>query len=102
MSAEQPNNQTRISGYLDMLLVDHSVWDEKLSLATNPPIRPNNTVSPGYFLLPTEELGNGDRNTKYIHFLSSISILNQLPSSRLKTEVLHRCLPLAAEAMLCD
>lgn len=102
MNVDQPNNQTRIAGYLDMLLVDHSVWDKKLSLATNPPIRPQDTIAPGHFLLTTEEFGTGLRETKYIHFLNSISILNQLPSSRLKTEVLHRCLPLAAEAMLCD
>jgi hypothetical protein len=102
MSVDQPNNQTRIAGYLDMLLVDHSVWDEKLSLAINPPVRPKNTVAPGHYLLTTEDFGSGHRIIKYTHFLNSISILNKLPLSRLKSEVLHRCLPLAAEAMLCD
>lgn len=102
MNADQPNNHTRIAGYLDMLLDDHSVWDEKLSLAINPPIRPQDTVAPGHFLLTTEKFGTGHRVTKYTHLLNSISILTQLPSSRLKSEVLHRCLPLAAEAMLCD
>jgi hypothetical protein len=102
MSETQPNNQTRIAGYLDMLLVDHSAWDEKLSLAVNPPLRPKNTVAPGHYLLTTEEFGSGQRVTKCIHLLNSLSILNQLPLSRLKTEILHRCLPLAAEAMLCD
>lgn len=102
MSVDQPNNQTRISGYLDMLLVDHSIWDEKLSLAINPPVRPQNTVAPGHYLLTTENIGSGHRVVKLTHLLNSISILNQLPFSRLKSEVLHRCLPLAAEAMLCD
>jgi hypothetical protein len=102
MSLEQPSNQTRIAGYLDMLLVDHSVWDEKLSLAINPPIRPLDTVAPGRYVLTTEKFGSGHRVIKYTHLLNSLSILNTLPSSRLKSEVFHRCLPLAAEAMLCD
>ena len=101
MSPDQPNNQTRIAGYLDMLLVDHSVWDEKLSLAINPPVRPLDTVAPGHYLLTTEKFGSGHRMVKYTHLLNSLSLLNQLPSSRLKSEVLHRCSPLA-EAMLCD
>jgi hypothetical protein len=102
MNVDQPNNQTRIAGYLDMLLVDHSIWDEKLSLAINPPVRPQNTVAPGHYLLTTENIGSGHRVIKFTHLLNSISILNQLPFSRLRSEVLHRCLPLAAEAMLCD
>lgn len=97
-----PSNESRIAGYLDTLLVDHSNWDEKLALATNPPIRPQDTNKPGHYLLTTEEFGCGDRIQKHIHFLNGLMILNQLPSSRLKTNILHQCLPLAAEAMLCD
>jgi hypothetical protein len=44
MDVDQPNNQVRIAGYLDILLVDHCTWDDKLSLAINPPVRPQNTV----------------------------------------------------------
>ncbi len=102
MNKASPNNQTRILGYLDTLLVDHSSWDEKLALATNPPIRPLDTIAEGHYLLTTEHLGSGNRAQKTIHLLNSLSILNQLPSSRLKTHILHSCLPLAAEAMLCD
>ena len=102
MSVEHPNNQARIAGYLDMLLVDNSVWDEKLSLAINPPVRPQDTVAPGHYLLTTEEFGAGYRTIKFIHLLNGLSILNQLPLSRLRSEMLYRCLPLAAEAMLCD
>jgi hypothetical protein len=102
MSVDLPNNQMRIAGYLDMLLVDHSAWDEKLSLAVNPPVRPQDTIAPGHFLLTTEEFGTGFRTIKFIHLLNGLSILNQLPASRLRSDIFHRCLPLAAEAMLCD
>lgn len=96
------NNKSRIAGYLDTLLVDHSAWDEKLALATNPPIRPQDTIEPGHYLLTTEEFGSGSRTEKYLHFLNAISLIRQLPPSQLKTNIVHRCLPLAAEAMLCD
>lgn len=102
MNVDQPNNEMRIAGYLDMLLVDNSVWDEKLSLAVNPPVRPQDTVAPGQYLLTTEAFGTGYRTIKYIHFLNGLSILNQLPISRLKSEIIHRCSPLAAEAMCFD
>lgn len=102
MSVDQPNNEMRIAGYLDMLLVDHSIWDEKLSLATSLPIRPQDTVSPGRYLLTTEKFGTGYQTVKYIHFLNGLSILSQLPRSKLKTEIIHRCSPLAAEAMYFD
>jgi hypothetical protein len=102
MSVDQPNNEVRIAGYLDMLLVDHCTWDDKLSLAINPPVRPQDTVAPGYYLLTTEKFGTGYRIIKYIHLLNGLSILNQLPLSKLKSEILRCCLPLAAEAMLCD
>lgn len=97
-----PKNESRIAGYLDTLLVDHSHWDEKLALATNPPIRPQDTIKAGHYLLLTEEFGSGPRIQKHIHFLNGLTLLSQLPPSRLKTNILHRCLPLAAEAMLCD
>jgi hypothetical protein len=102
MSEDQPNNQTKISGYLDMLLVDHCIWDEKFSLAVNPPVRPQDTVVPGYYLLTTDNFGLGYRAINFIHLLNGFSILNQLPLSKLKSEILRCCLPLAAEAMLCD
>ena len=102
MIAESPNNQTRIAGYLDTLLVDHSSWDEKLALATKPVIKPQDTIAAGHYVLATEEFGSGSKSQKYIHFLNGLSLLNQLPPSQLKTKVLHCCLPLAAEAMLCD
>ncbi|MGK0248580.1 MAG: hypothetical protein ACI910_001312 [Oleispira sp.] len=102
MSVDQPSNQTAIAGYLDMLLVDHSVWDEKLSLAVNPPIRPQDTIAPGHYLLTTEEFGTGYRIIKFIHLLNGLSILNQLPASRLRSDIFYCCLPLAAEAMLRD
>jgi len=102
VSRVSPSNQTRISGYLDTLLVDHSSWDEKLALAINPPIRPQDTIAPGHYLLTTESLGSGNRTRKTVHLLNTLSLLNQLPTSRLRTHILHSCLPLAAEAMLCD
>lgn len=102
MSVDHPSNQMRIAGYLDMLLVDNSIWDEKLSLALNPPIRPQDSVTPGQYLLTTETFGCGYRTIKFIHLLNGLSLLNQLPSSRLRTELVQRCLPLAEEAMLCD
>jgi hypothetical protein len=97
-----PKNESRISGYLDTLLVDHSIWDEKLARATKSPIRPQDTVASGYHLLTTEDFGCGNRTTKYIHLLNGLNILSKLPASRLKTNILHSCLPLAAEAMLRD
>lgn len=96
------NNKSRIAGYLDTLLVDHSSWDEKLALATNPPIRPLDTIAAGHYLLTTEEFGSGSKTIKYIHLLNGINLLQQLPPSQLKTNILHSCLPLAAEAMLSD
>lgn len=102
MSVDQPSNETRISGYLDMLLVDNSVWDEKLSLAINPPIYPQDTIAPGCHLLTTETFGSGNRTIKYMHFLNGICIINQLPPSNLKLTIVQRCLPLAAEAMCFD
>ncbi|MBL4796769.1 MAG: hypothetical protein JKY50_05110 [Oleispira sp.] len=95
-------NQNRIVGYLDTLLVDHSLWDEKLSLAMNPPVRPLDTIAKGKYLLTTECFGSGTRKQKYIHLLNALSLVRQLPVSRLKNSILHRCLPLAAEAMPCD
>jgi hypothetical protein len=102
MNEPSHSNQNRIIGYLDTLLVDHSSWDAKLSLATNPPVRPLDTVAEGKYLLATETFGKGTRSQKYIHFLDGLSIVRQLPVSRLKKSILHCCLPLAAEAMLCD
>jgi hypothetical protein len=72
------------------------------ALCLNPPIRPLDTNKPGHYLLITEEFGCGDRIQKHIHFLNGLTILNKLPPSRLKNNILHQCLPLAAEAMLCD
>jgi len=95
-------NQNRIAGYLDTLLVEHSLWDAKLSQATNPPARPLDTITEGKYLLATEKFGSGGRSQKYIHFLNGLSIIRQLPVSRLKNNIIHSCLPLAAEAMLCD
>jgi hypothetical protein len=94
-----PKNECRIAGYLDTLLVDHSAWDEKLALVTQP-IRPQDTIASGYYVLTTEDFGCGNRITKYIHLLNSLNILSGLPTSRLKTNILHSCLPLAAEAIL--
>lgn len=91
-------NQNRIAGYLDTLLVDHSLWDAKLSLATNPPVRPLDTIAAGKVLLATEDFGSGTRSQKHIHFLNGLSIVRQLPMSRLRTHILHRCFPLATEA----
>lgn len=102
MSELSHSNQSRIVGYLETLLVEHSVWDAKLSLAMNPPIRPLDTITEGKYLLATEIFGSGSRHQKCIHFLNGLSIVRQLPVSRLKNNILHRCLPLATEAMLCD
>ena len=99
MNVEQPSSEKIIAGYLDMLLVDNSVWDEKLSQAVNPPIHPQDTIAAGRYLLTTELLGSGHQTVKYIHLLHGLSILNQLPESRLKTVIAKRCLSLAAEAM---
>lgn len=95
-------NQNRIVGYLDTLLVDHSLWDAKLSLAMNPPVRPLDTIAEGKCLLATESFGCGTRKQKYIHLLNGLSLVRQLPVSRLKNTIFQRCLPLAAEAMLFD
>jgi hypothetical protein len=95
-----PKNESRIAGYLDTLLIDHFAWDEKLAQATNPPIRPQDAVASGYHLLTTEDFGCGNRTTKHIHLLNCLNILSKLPTSRLKTNIVHSCLPLAAEAML--
>lgn len=102
MSEQSHNNHNRIAGYLDTLLVEHSLWDAKLSLATNPPARPLDTITEGKYLLAAEKFGCGSHNQKYIHLLNGLSIVRQLPVSRLRNNILHRCLPLAAEAMLCD
>lgn len=111
MSHELPSNHTRISGYLDTLLVEHSCWDEKLVLATESPqvisrlsmnIRPLDTVEKGHYLLTTGPFGMGSHSEKHTHLLEGLSLLSALPPSRLKTTVLYHCLPLAAEAMLCD
>jgi hypothetical protein len=91
-------NQSRIAGYLDTLLIDHSLWDEKLSLATNPPVRPLDTIAAGKILLVTGNLGCGTRSQQYIHCLNGLSIVRQLPISRLRTHILQYCFPLAAEA----
>ena len=102
MSGVSRNNQNRITGYLDILLVDHSLWDAKLSLAMNPPVRPLNTIAEGKYLLATDNFGSGSKTKKYIHLLNGLSIVRQLPTSRLKATILQRCSPLAAEAMCCD
>ena len=102
MSEPSHNNHNRIAGYLDTLLVEHSLWDAKLSLAMNPPARPLDTIAEGKYLLATEKFGSGNDNQKYIHFLNGLSIVRQLPASRLKNKIFQSCLPLANEAMLCD
>ncbi len=111
MTRESPNNHSRISGYLDTLLVEHSSWDEKLALATTSPrilsrvsvnIGPLDTIEKGHYLLATSTFGSGSNNQKHTHLLEGLSLLSALPPSRLKTTVLYHCLPLAAEAMLCD
>ena len=66
MSAVSHNNQSRIAGYLDTLLVDHSLWDAKLSLAMNPPVRPLDTIAEGKFLLATDSFGCGSKTQKEI------------------------------------
>jgi len=102
MSGLSHNNQSRITGYLDTLLVDHSLWDAKLSLAMNPPVRPLNTIAEGKYLLATDSFGCGSKTKKYIHLLNGLSIVRQLPASRLKASILQSCSPLASEAMCCD
>lgn len=110
MTHASPNNQSRIAGYLDTLLVDHSSWDEKLAQATQQTpiqvpkinISPQDTIETGHYLLATHSFGSGSKTQKYLDLLNGLSLLNCLPQSRLKTTVLHNCLPLAAEAMLSD
>lgn len=99
MNVEQPSSEKIIAGYLDMLLVDNSVWDDKLSRAVNPPICPQDTIAAGRYLLTTEVLGSGNETVKYIHLLYGLSILKQLPVSKLKTVIARRCLSLLPEAM---
>jgi len=102
MSAVSHNNQSRIAGYLDTLLVDHSLWDAKLSLAMNPPVRPLDTIAEGKFLLATDSFGCGSKTQKYIHLLNGLSLVRQLPRSRLRKNILQSCSPLASEAVCCD
>jgi hypothetical protein len=102
MSELSHNNHNRISGYLDTLLVDNALWDEKLSLAMNPPARPMDTITEGKCLLVTSPFGSGNRSQKYLHFLKGLSLVRELPASRVKTNILDLCLPLMAEAMPCD
>lgn len=102
MSELSHSNHNRISGYLDTLLVEHSVWDEKLSLAMNPPARPMDTITEGKYVLVTSAFGSGNASQKYLHFLKGLSLVSELPPSRVKTSILSLCLPLMAEAMPCD
>lgn len=112
MSHALPNNQSRIAGYLDTLLVDHSSWNEKLAQATQKPfedevypedtIYPQDTIETGHYVLSTNAFGSGDKIQKHLHLLNGLSLLHSLPKSRLKTTILHTCLPLAAEALFSE
>lgn len=102
MSAQSHNNQHIITGYLDTLLVDNFIWDEKLARAINAPIRPQDTINKEKCLSVTERFGSGTSTQKYVHLLRGLSLVQKLPSCRVKKVLLNSCRPLAAEVLTCD
>jgi len=110
------NNDKRISGYLDSLLIDavgpvietddsteaakdFAAWDEKLAQAVASSQQAA-TMDRNVSLSLLNPLGTGNNAQKRIQLFDSIALARSLPEGRLKQTVVLSCLPLAAEAMI--